>query len=52
MVMSRAYQQSSRARPELRVRDPLNRWLAYQNPRRLDAEFIRTTRVCLRFGES
>jgi hypothetical protein len=41
MVMSRAYQQSSRARPELRVRDPLNRWLAYQNPRRLDAEFIR-----------
>jgi hypothetical protein len=41
MVTSAAYRQSSRARPELRERDPNNRWVAYQSPRRLEAEFVR-----------
>jgi hypothetical protein len=41
IVMSRTYRQSSTARPELAALDPSNRWLAFQNPRRLDAEFVR-----------
>ena len=41
MVTSAAYQQSSSLRPELKDLDPNNRLLASQNPRRLDAEFIR-----------
>lgn len=41
MVMSATYRQSSSLRPELRDIDPANRWLASQNPRRLDAEFVR-----------
>lgn len=41
LVTSAAYQQDSRARPELREKDPDNRRLAFQNPRRLDAEFVR-----------
>jgi hypothetical protein len=41
MVTSATYQQSSSLRPELRDLDPNNRLLASQNPRRLDAEFIR-----------
>lgn len=41
MVMSSTYRQSSSLRPELRDLDPANRWLASQNPRRLDAEFVR-----------
>ena len=41
MVMSRTYQQSSAASPELRQRDPNNEWLARQRPFRLDAEFVR-----------
>lgn len=41
MVMSATYRQSSSLRPELRDLDPANRWLASQNPRRLDAEFVR-----------
>lgn len=41
MVMSGTYRQSSSLRPELRDLDPANRWLASQNPRRLDAEFVR-----------
>ncbi len=40
MVMSDTYRQDSRVRPELKDIDPQNRLLAYQNPRRLDAEFI------------
>ena len=41
LVRSAAYQQDSRARPELKEADPDNRLLAHQNPRRLDAEFVR-----------
>ncbi len=41
LVMSSAYQQDSRGRPELRDIDPNNRLLARQNPRRLEAEFVR-----------
>jgi hypothetical protein len=41
IVTSAAYRQDSNLRPELRDLDPLNRWLASQNPRRLDAEFVR-----------
>jgi Protein of unknown function (DUF1553)/Protein of unknown function (DUF1549)/Planctomycete cytochrome C len=41
IVLSETYQQSSAARPELTERDPNNQWLARQNPRRLEAEFVR-----------
>lgn len=40
-VMSSTYRQSSSLRPELHEIDPNNRLLASQNPRRLDAEFVR-----------
>lgn len=41
LVTSRTYRQSTQHRPELREADPANRLLAAQNPRRLDAEFVR-----------
>src|SRR5439155_1824373 len=41
IVMSNTYRQSSNLRPELREVDPNNRLLASQNPRRLEAEFVR-----------
>jgi hypothetical protein len=41
IVTSHTYQQSSSLRPELKDSDPANRLLASQNPRRLDAEFVR-----------
>ena len=41
IVMSRTYRQESKLRPELLETDPQNRWLASQNPRRLEAEFVR-----------
>ena len=41
MVTSAAYKQSANLRPELRDIDPNNRLLASQNPRRLEAEFVR-----------
>jgi hypothetical protein len=41
MVTSATYRQSSSLRPELREIDPANRLLASQNPRRLEAEFVR-----------
>jgi len=41
MVTSRTYRQSSSLRPDLKESDPNNRLLASQNPRRLDAEFVR-----------
>jgi hypothetical protein len=41
MTTSRTYRQSSSLRPELKDLDPNNRLLASQNPRRLDAEFVR-----------
>jgi hypothetical protein len=41
IVMSKTYRQDSRVRPELKDVDPQNRLLAFQNPRRLEAEFVR-----------
>ncbi len=41
IVTSAAYQQDSNLRPELETADPANRLLASQNPRRLEAEFVR-----------
>jgi hypothetical protein len=41
MVTSRTYRQGSSLRSELKEADPNNRLLASQNPRRLDAEFVR-----------
>ncbi len=41
IVTSSTYKQSSTLRPELRDADPNNRLLASQNPRRLEAEFVR-----------
>ncbi|PAW69096.1 MAG: hypothetical protein B9S34_00185 [Opitutia bacterium Tous-C1TDCM] len=41
IVTSHTYRQSSHLRPELRETDPANRLLASQNPRRLEAEFVR-----------
>ncbi len=47
MVMSSAYRQSSNLRPERMESDPLNRLLASQNPRRLDAEFVRDNALAI-----
>jgi hypothetical protein len=41
IVTSATYRQASRARPELRDRDPNNLWLARQNRLRLEAEIVR-----------
>ena len=41
MVTSAAYRQDSQLLPDLRDLDPNNRWLTSQNPRRLEAEFVR-----------
>ena len=41
MVVSSTYRQSSNPRPEIKETDPLNRLLASQSPRRLEAEFVR-----------
>ncbi len=47
IVMSETYRQSAKARPELRNLDPGNRLLAFQNPRRLDAEFVRDNALAI-----
>jgi hypothetical protein len=47
MVMSAAYRQDSRLRPELLEVDPNNRLLASQSPRRLDAEFVRDNALAI-----
>ena len=47
IVTSATYRQSSSLRPELRDRDPSNRWLASQNPRRLEAEFVRDNALAI-----
>ena len=47
MVTAGAYRQSSRARPELRDRDPSNRLVSYQLPRRLEAEFVRDSALAV-----
>ena len=41
IVTSATYRQSSTFRPEVRETDPANRLLSAQNPRRLEAEFVR-----------
>lgn len=41
MVMSNTYRQSAVTRGESKEIDPQNRLLSFQNPRRLEAEFIR-----------
>ncbi|MDD7986376.1 PSD1 and planctomycete cytochrome C domain-containing protein [Lentisphaera marina] len=41
IVSSRAYRQSSNAKDELKKQDPFNDYLARQQSRRLDAEFLR-----------
>ena len=41
IVTSATYRQSSRARPDLNVSDPVNKFLAHQSRLRLDAEIVR-----------
>lgn len=41
IVTSATYRQESNLRAEVREADPNNRWLSSQNPRRLEAEFVR-----------
>jgi Protein of unknown function (DUF1553)/Protein of unknown function (DUF1549)/Planctomycete cytochrome C len=47
MVMSATYRQDARLRQELRESDPNNRLLSSQNPRRLEAEFIRDNALAI-----
>jgi hypothetical protein len=47
IVTSATYRQSSNLRPELRDMDPNNRLLASQNPRRLEAEFVRDNALAI-----
>ena len=47
IVTSGAYRQSANLRPDLHDRDPNNRWLASQNPRRLEAEFVRDNALAI-----
>jgi hypothetical protein len=47
IVTSSTYKQSSKLRPELREVDPNNRLLTSQNPRRLDAEFVRDNALAI-----
>jgi hypothetical protein len=46
-VTSATYRQSSSLRSELRDTDPANRLLASQNPRRLEAEFVRDNALAI-----
>jgi len=41
LVTSSTYRQISNQRQELRDLDPSNRWLSFQSPKRLEAEFVR-----------
>jgi hypothetical protein len=47
MVLSNTYRESSNLRAELRDSDPQNRLFASQNPRRLEAEFIRDNALAI-----
>jgi hypothetical protein len=47
MVMSSTYRQASNLRPELKDMDPNNRLLAWQSPRRLEAEFVRDNALAI-----
>ncbi|RBP46041.1 cytochrome c [Roseimicrobium gellanilyticum] len=47
MVSSSTYRQSSSLRADMREVDPANRLLSSQNPRRLDAEFVRDNALAI-----
>lgn len=47
MVTSSTYRQSSSLRPDMLEIDPANRLLSSQNPRRLDAEFVRDNALAI-----
>lgn len=47
IVMSHTYRQVAGLRPEVREFDPNNRLLSAQNPRRLDAEFVRDNALAI-----
>ncbi len=47
MVLSSTYRQGSSLRPSLRDIDPQNRLLSSQNPRRLEAEFVRDNALAI-----
>jgi hypothetical protein len=47
IVMSATYRQSSNHRLDLKDLDPANRLLAAQNPRRLEAEFVRDNALAI-----
>ncbi len=47
IVSSHTYRQQSKPRPETREADPLNRWLAFQNARRLEAETVRDNALAI-----
>jgi hypothetical protein len=47
MVTSAAYRQVSNERPELKEIDPNNRLVAFQTPRRLEAEFVRDNALAI-----
>ncbi|TWT46797.1 PSD1 and planctomycete cytochrome C domain-containing protein [Botrimarina hoheduenensis] len=47
IVMSHTYRQSSALRAEVMERDPHNRLLASQNPRRLEAEIVRDNALAI-----
>jgi hypothetical protein len=47
LVRSAAYRQRASLRPEMREIDPLNRLYSSQNPRRLDAEFVRDNALAI-----
>ncbi len=47
IVSSHSYRQSSLPNPASRDADPLNRWLASQNPRRLEAEAVRDNALAI-----
>jgi Protein of unknown function (DUF1553)/Protein of unknown function (DUF1549)/Planctomycete cytochrome C len=47
LVTSATYRQHSSLRSEFKDRDPLNRLLSSQNPRRLEAEFVRDNALAI-----
>ena len=47
MVSSHTYRQKAAVRPELADRDPYNRLLAQQSPRRLEAEIVRDNALAI-----
>ncbi len=47
LVTSAAYRQDSNERPELKEIDPRNQLVAFQSPRRLEAEFVRDNALAI-----